>query len=224
MLSTRDRLLEFVAKYGERGYLLLKAIIEVADEYKASPRGRLGLGDFDFRGIKRWLAAAGLDYNPTLLLRALERDYGVIETSYRSSNQRWWRIIDRESIVEAVARYEGKRLDAEVSDPELQLVLIQASSLGLQRIKEMLQGLLAKEVLSEYDRELFKRLAFGDLEYVVRVAGKMARYPEEFKRELKLIEEILEMATLLSKRFAEGRDAARGTALVRDALAGQRVP
>ena len=74
---------EFLAKYGERGYALLKAILEAS----LAPRRGPGFGDFSFKEIKARLASYGLNYNPSVLLAKLEKEYGVIETSYRSGTQ-----------------------------------------------------------------------------------------------------------------------------------------
>ena len=82
---------EFIAEYGERGTLVLRAILE---EYM-SPKGRAALGDFSFQGLKRRINSYGVRYNPAPLLRVLEKNIGVIETTYRSTSQRWWRVLNR---------------------------------------------------------------------------------------------------------------------------------
>jgi len=67
---------EFIAKYGERGYYMIKAVLDAS-----LAGGKAKLGDFDLKGVKERLKSMGLDYNPVPLLYALERTYGVIRTS-----------------------------------------------------------------------------------------------------------------------------------------------
>jgi hypothetical protein len=80
-LSLDDRLREFVAEYGERACIVLKAIHE-----ESSLGGRLKLGDFSIKGLKARLKSWGVEYNPTPLLLKLEKELNLIETSYRSTS------------------------------------------------------------------------------------------------------------------------------------------
>ena len=201
MVDFKNRLAEFIDKHGEKGYMVLKAIIEVTEEYSLTHKGRLGLGDFDFRGIRSWLMRRGLDYNPTLLLRSLERDYGVIETSYRSSNQRWWRIVDKEAILRALEMFEGESSQAQSDDPELQLIRLQLSTIDVNKLKRVLQNLAAKDRLNEYDLELFREMVFTEMEYVVKLIKKMSAYQDMFSSHIEALEEILHLATLVAAKM-----------------------
>ena len=96
-VGVRERLLEFLANYGERGLAVVRAAVEAALAGRGSPGVRLG--DFSYREVVARLRSWGLDYNPSMLLRILERDYGVIETTYRSSNQHWWRFLDLNAVL-----------------------------------------------------------------------------------------------------------------------------
>ncbi|HIQ55960.1 MAG TPA: hypothetical protein EYH59_04700, partial [Pyrodictium sp.] len=154
--GVRDRVLEFLAKYEERGLLVLKAAIAAAIARKRE--GGVKLGDFSYRDIVVRLRAQGISYNPSMLLRILERDYGVIETSYRSGNQHWWKFVDFDSVVEAVEAYEKgddaigalKEDDEEIgleSDPRVELVRVQVAALRPRKLLKTLRVLAAKKRL-----------------------------------------------------------------------------
>jgi hypothetical protein len=58
---------EFLAKYGEKGYLVLKAVLAAARTRLGGPR----MGDFSYRDVKEYLRRNGVSYNPSLLLSRL---------------------------------------------------------------------------------------------------------------------------------------------------------
>ncbi|WP_062662620.1 hypothetical protein [Aeropyrum camini] len=123
-----DSLRGFLERYGEKGYIVLKAMLEESQSPARGPRP----GDFSFKGLKARIASYGLEYNPSLLLARLEREYGVIETSFRSSNQHWWRIRDRRAVEKAVREYEGG--EEEVLDPKVRVLRIQFWSLEPEKL------------------------------------------------------------------------------------------
>ncbi len=181
-------LTEFIGRYGERGYILLKAILEETDSNWAYP----GLGDFDFKGIKSRLRSYGIDYNPSPLLSKLEREYGVIETSYKSSNQHWWKITDRESIEEVVRLKEGRPL-RDHEDPRIRMLKIQFYSLDPERILELVRRASRNSKLNEYIKRQLRRIVFEDLPLIVDFLEKAkSEYPEELFREITLAETIIE--------------------------------
>ena len=199
-MKFRD-LREFINVYRERGYYVLKAILEVSRENW----GRGALGDFDFKGIKRKVEEYGIDYNPALLLSRLEKEYGVIETTYRSSSQHWWRIVDLEAIEEVVAEYEGRSLDEMVTlPPRARLLRIQFYALEPERILGILRRLQRGIRVSQ---KVLEDILFHKLPRVVDfLEAALEEYSEELSSEISLAEEILRLAeqAVLSRRSQGG--------------------
>ena len=127
----RVSLLECYRRYGEKLVSVLKTAIGIAKENRL--RGGQLPGDFDYRSLVDGLSSIGFQYNPSLLLRSLEREYGVIETSYRSSNQHWYRFRDLEAVEQALNSIIG--LDNVDEDPEIAMVKIQIKALGANRVQ-----------------------------------------------------------------------------------------
>ncbi|WP_148217088.1 hypothetical protein [Acidilobus saccharovorans] len=186
---------EFLAKYGDRGYYVLKSMLE------ASLRGGAKLGDFSLKDLKDKLTAYGLDYNPVPLLYALEKNYGIIRTSYRSSNQHWWVILRRRDVEEAIAKYEGKPV-AESEDYKLKLLKIQFYSLNPQRLLMELRAASRRG-----DKSAVAREAFTTLPLLVEFLEKAkSQYPDELSSEIGLAEEIIRLAEeIVTPRYAGTR-------------------
>lgn len=193
--GVRDRTTEALLRFGERCKLILKAAISIAES-----NDKKELGDFDYKTLVEKLQEVGLDKDPKMILRALERDYGIIETTYKSANQHWWRFINIEEVKEAIGD--------EIEDPEIQLIKIQANSLNLAELERKLRFMLNKPVLSEVDRALFKKIAFDELNYVMEVYRKASMYEETYDIAEK-IKTILALATKVSmkigKNYAQNR-------------------
>ncbi len=197
-LMGRHRLSEFIARYGERGYAVLKAIIEEASSNWASFK----LGDFSFKGVKKRLASWGLDYNPSLLLARLEREYGVIETSYKSSSQHWWVILDRDALEEAVREYEGVD-ESPDADLRVKALRLQFYSLEPLRILGQLKRMLRQGRLSSQEKKLLRRIAFEEVPLLVEFAEKAIEYRDALSRELSIAEEIISTAEKLVAMMIE---------------------
>ncbi len=194
---------EFIAAYGERGYLVLRAVLDAA---AAAPRARLG--DFEFKMVRRRLRELGLEYNPALLLSKLEKEYGLIETTYKSSSQHWWRILDRRGIEEAVAEYEG-RTPTPPDDPRLRLLRVQFYSLQPERLLEELRRLPPRPRPGSREAHALRRIAFQDLPLLVEFLERArAEYPDELAAEIALAERLLEEA---EARVASPLRGARGS-------------
>jgi len=184
---------EFLARYGEKGYIVLKAILEASREAIAKP----ALGDFDFKGVKRALTRMGYSYNPSPLLSILEREYGLIETTYKSSGQHWWRFTAREDIEQAVRAYEG-RPEPDEGDPRLRLLRVQFYALDPGMIMDILQKLASRKRLTSYEKSLLRRIAFEDLPRLVEfLEAARSEYPDELADEISYAEAILELAEAL---------------------------
>ncbi len=198
MIGIRERVFEVLEKYGDKAYLILKAVLEVAREY--AYQGKNKHGDFDYRGIVLKLKTLGLDYNPSSLLRIIE-DYGLIETSYRSSNQHWWKIISIQEVERALREYEG--LDEGIDDPEVLLIKVQVQSLDLPSVKRILEKMLKKNRLTEIDKKRFRRLVFEDLELLVKVLKRALEYEDYLEDEISLMKEVLVMASLIARKIGQ---------------------
>ncbi len=198
MIGIKERVFEVLEKYGDKAYLILKAVLEVAREY--AYQGKNKHGDFDYRGIVLKLKTLGLDYNPSSLLRIIE-DYGLIETSYRSSNQHWWKIISIQEVERALREYEG--LDEGIDDPEVLLIKVQVQSLDLPSVKRILEKMLKKNRLTEIDKKRFRRLVFEDLELLVKVLKRALEYEDYLEDEISLMKEVLVMASLIARKIGQ---------------------
>lgn len=198
MIGIRERVFEVLEKYGDKAYLILKTMLEVAREY--AYQGKNKHGDFDYRGIVLRLKTLGLDYNPSSLLRIME-DYGLIETSYRSSNQHWWKIISIQEVERALREYEG--VDEGIDDPEVLLIKVQVQSLDLPSVKRILEKMLKKNRLTEIDKKRFRRLVFEDLELLVKVLKRALEYEDYLEDEISLMKEVLVMASLIARKIGQ---------------------
>ncbi len=202
-MSVRERVLEFLAEYGERGYMVLKAAVEAA----LAQQGRSArLGDFSYRELVSRLRAHGFEYNPSMLLRILERDYGVIETSYKSTTQHWWRFVSIDDVIDALEEYEQgvnviENDREDVLDPELELLRVQIAALEPHKLIETLERLAAKPKLSPQDKLMYARLAFNELEKVVEVLRKAEAYQDELAEEIEMLKRILKLASRVAKRL-----------------------
>lgn len=199
VISVKERVYEALEKYGDRAYVVLKAMIEVARDYALNSRNRYG--DFDYRGLVLRLKAMGVDYNPSRLLKTLE-EHGIIETTYHSGGQHWWKIINLDEVEEALREYSGEpTLDQE--DPEITLIKVQVESLEPENLKSILQLMLRKKKLGEIDKKKFKRIVFEDLELVVKVLKKALEYEDVLEPEIKRLREILGLALLVAKKIGQ---------------------
>jgi len=199
VLSVRERVFEALDRYGDRAYIVLKAIVEVAKNYVLESRNRYG--DFDYRGLVLKLKSMGVDYNPSRLLKALE-DYGIIETTYHSNSQHWWKINNINEVEEALREYTGEPgLDQE--DPEITLIRVQVESLEPEILKNILQSMLRKKKLGEIDKKKFKRIVFEDLELVVKVLKRAMEYEDVLEVEVKRLREILSLALLVARKLGQ---------------------
>jgi len=192
---------EFINIYGERGYYVLKAILEA---YKEN-WGRASLGDFCYKDVKRKLISYGIKYNPAILLSNLEKEYEVLETTYKSGNQHWWRIVDLEAIEEVVAEYEGRSVEELNSlPPRARLLRIQFYALEpeklLMKLKRLQNGI-------KVSPRLLDEIIFVKLPRIVDFLEKAEEeFPDELSAEISLAEEILELSERLVLMRRSGRE------------------
>lgn len=179
--------IDALSRYGGRAYYVLKAAIEVTEENRKLGLSRLG--DFDYRSLIAKLRSWGIDYNPSNLLKVLEKEYGIIRTVYRSSNQRWWIFNDLTSVRLALA--EGNE---DVGNPEEELLAIQMAAVDVDRIISDLTSILGKERPGSADERRVKEIIFNELPQVVEVYNRASRYGEKYAEFLSKARRALDLA------------------------------
>ncbi len=161
----RARITEFRLKYGEKADALINAI-RLA--YKSNENKEAG--DFNYKQVLEALERLGYGFDPRNLLRVMEKEYGLIETSFRTSNQHWWKV--------KVNGLLDDSEDLELSNPKVVAIRIKASSLGLQEIKRKLEFMLRKSVITEIDKREFRRFSFSELDFLVALLEEASQYEE----------------------------------------------
>lgn len=176
----------FIAEYGERALALLKAIIEESRE-----GGNFKLGDFSVKGLRARLKMMGVEYNPVPLLLKLEKEIGAIETTYRSTTQRWWKVLDKKLVQEILGEYEeGEKED---EDPKVKLLRIQYLSLNPHETLETLNKLTAKNNLTQVEKRKLREIAFKELPLLIKILEEIKEnnLEEALKEEVETIEKIM---------------------------------
>ncbi|RLG80707.1 MAG: hypothetical protein DRO13_03070 [Thermoprotei archaeon] len=191
----RERVLSFLEKYGDKGYLVLRTALDVSLDPEIDHR----LGDFSYKHVVSRLRRIGVNYAPHNLLRVLEREYGLIEKTYISTTQKWWSFVDLEAVRRAILEYTGL---SEASDPRLRLLIIKYRSIEPQSILATLRRLSVKPAFSTADKELFKRIVFNELESVAELLEEMMKYGDVLEEEIKVLNEILSLAEKISARIS----------------------
>lgn len=188
MLYAMNPIEDLLTKYGGRAYYVLKAALEVAEENRRLGLSRLG--DFDYRSLTQRLRAWGIEYNPSNLLKVMEREYGIVKTTYRSSNQRWWAFaVDAASV--RLALEEGKD---DAVDPEEELLSIQVTVLDVDRVITELASILSKEKVTGYDERRLKDIVLNDLPQMVEVYKRAINYGSKFSDFVGKVRKALELA------------------------------
>ncbi len=193
--ETRSKVYEFLEKYGDKGYLVLRVAIDIAYDPEIDHR----LGDFSYKHLVFRLQRMGVNYSPHNLLRILEREYGLIEKTYISTTQKWWRFVDPEGVRRALLEYNGV---AEVDDPRIRLLMIKYRSMEPQNILNTLRRLAVKSRLSNVDKELFRRIVFNELDILANLLNDMMAYEDVFEEEIRVLNEILALADRIASRIS----------------------
>ncbi len=190
---------DFIAQYGDRGRIILKAIYEET----IYPSSDTKLGDFSFKSLKRRLTNYGLNYNPSPLLRILEREVGIIETSYKSSNQHWWKVVN----LNLLKRIVENRLHE--NDPRIRLLRVQFYSIDPLGVLEYLKRTSRKKRLLENDKRKFRTIVFDVLPIIVRFLEDTEEYEEELSIEREMSTQILDLAEMLSFKLSGSANTSR---------------
>ncbi len=180
MVSITESLVqEVLLKYGDRAYYVLRAALEAADEYRAE--GRKYPGDFDFRGLVVKLREWGFRYNPNQLLRILEREYGIIETSYKSAAQHWYVFTDREAVEAVLSDYgSNEGVVNEIDDPEAYVLELQMEAVNIDSLLSKVKALCRKSKLSSVDREMLREIIMNELPVVAKVMKEASKYGNKY--------------------------------------------
>ena len=196
MLSNdvREKVFSFLQKHGEKGLIVLKAASSIAKDPNVDHK----LGDFSFKHLVLKLNSMGFSYNPVNLVRILEKEFGLIEKSYSSSNQTWWRFKDIDAVEEAVYSESGSE---KAEDPKVRLIAVKYRSLEPAEIYSFLQKALMKPTLTPADKAKFRAMAFNEIDQLVKLIDEMLEYEEFFEYEIGFIKEIFKLAEKLSKRI-----------------------
>ncbi|WP_338603550.1 hypothetical protein V6M85_04540 [Sulfolobus tengchongensis] len=188
--TVKDRTLEAILKYGDKARYILKAAINIAEENENRE-----LGDFSYKQLVEKLEELGINYDPRMILRALEKDYGIIETTYKSANQHWWKFIDLEQTKLAFNNNDNDE------EPEISLIVIQYNSLNVKDIEQKLLFLLRKPRLLDLDKKNFMRFSFETLPLLVKLYYKASQYEETYEIAERL-KKIINLARRISMRIS----------------------
>ncbi len=188
------RVVDFLNNYRDKGFIVLKTALDIAIDPGIDHR----LGDFSFKLLVLRLQSRGISYDPRNILRILERNYGLIEKSYDSRRQKWWRFVDLEETRRALYEYySGGSLD----EPRLRLLLLKYKSLEPKKLLDTLRRLSSKEILTSVDKRVFRRLVFDELERIIDILESMMEYEDIFQNEIRVLNEILEMAEIVAGKL-----------------------
>ncbi|MEM1661817.1 MAG: hypothetical protein QXY53_03490 [Desulfurococcaceae archaeon] len=193
-MSIREKVLDFLNRYGEKGFFVLKSAVEIAEDPNIDHK----LGDFDYKKLYFKLQRNGLNYAPQNLLRILEKEYGLIERSYTSSNQKWWRFVDLEEVRNAIYEFMGH---FDIDDPKITVIRVKYRSLDPQNILSTLKKFSLKEKLSNVDREVFRKFVFENLDIIAKLLREMMEYEDVFINEIEVLKEILRYADIVSQKI-----------------------
>ncbi|MEM1873958.1 MAG: hypothetical protein QXS85_00065 [Acidilobaceae archaeon] len=220
-----ERLRLFLAEYGERGYVVLKAVLDEAKSNKL----RVRLGDVSAKGVRERLKLAGIEYNPVPLLTKLEKEVGLLETTYKSSSQHWWKVLDLSLLEEVLREYSGGDEEpvatSTLDSLEARVFRIQLEVIGLRDIARRVSVIAGKGRLGPSDWATIRKTVLEDVPLLVRIKKDIetSGLAEEFREELELIESVIAtIESIISKgRQQETRSLSYNIAYLRGSLKEQ---
>ncbi len=192
---------EVLMKYGERALYVLKAAVEVTEEYGAL--GKRTPGDFDSKGLIRKLREWGITYNPSQLLRIMERDYGIIETVYRSATQRWWRFTDITAVKEVIRIYGGGG-DEVIEDPEYYVLNLQIEVVDVDKLLNEVKEMYSKSRLSVSERNRIKQIVVEELPVIAKVMKDAQKYGGRYRDFIRKCSFLMRLISELLRRVKLG--------------------
>lgn len=186
---------DFIYRYGERGRALLEAIIRASRRLDKSSTTPLP-GDFNYRSVVEELGMMGYTYNPSPLLRILEKEYSLVKTTLHTSGQRWYVLSNKEALEE----YIEKLRSGGDEDPESLVIRLQLESLRIDDIARVLKTLAGRRRWSDADYKKLYIISFKKLPKLVRIYRKIQEDPEKWGAYIRDIEEIFALAKKLRLR------------------------
>ncbi len=188
---------DFVYRYGERGKAVLEAMVRATQRLARTSTPPLP-GDFDYRSVVEELGLMGYSYNPSPLLRILEKEYSLIRTTLHTSSQRWYALSNRE----AFEKYVERLRSGGDEDPEAIVVKLQIESLRLEEIVRSLKQLAEKRMWSDSDYRKLYDISFRKLPKLLKIYRKMQDDPERWGSYIRNIEEVFMLARKLRSRVS----------------------
>jgi hypothetical protein len=171
---------DFLVKYGERGKAVLEAAVRASRRFEKKRDILPKLpGDFDYKTLVEELGLMGYSYNPSPILRILERDYGLIKTTLHTSRQRWF-IFSSPVVKDVIEDYIIRSREyIDETDPEYLIIKTQLIAVNIEKIKDFLNKLAIKERWAETDYEKLKKISTEDLVILSNIYKKVKEKDEE---------------------------------------------
>ncbi len=200
--ATKAALMDAYRRFGERLRVVLEAALIIAKRNKVLNVD--SMGDFDYRSLIEELSKRGYRYNPSQLLRALEREYGVIETTYHSGSQHWYKFIDLEAVEQFINEIKG--ISEILEEPEVIALKVQIRSLGLRTWLEQLKKWSIKPRLTRADKKRFQVFAFHVLPRIVKILKHAEEFEDLMLTEIEILKEVIELAYMVAERMDSAED------------------
>lgn len=195
-ISANELLEDYIVKHGEKGKLVLEAAVRAMRELE-NKNDFTKLGDFDYKTLKEILIQLGGGVNPTSYLRILERDYGLIIQTYRSTRQQWWSFVDKDLILRWYEEENGRLFD----DPHLKALLAKYYVLKPQMLLNKLEKLSMKTSLSLVEQQEITEFVFSNLDKVVSVLNEMKKHGDIFRTEINVLTKIIDLTFKLTSKI-----------------------
>ncbi len=195
-IGVQELIDDFLARYGEKGRAVLLAAVEAMIEIQRRSE-YTRLGDFDYKTLKEMLERLGGGVNPTNYLRALEREYGIVNQTYRSTRQQWWSFANKEAILSWYERQVGKPSD----DPVVKVLVVKYRVLKPEEKLSRLEALSRKPSLSLVEQKEIMDFVFNELDKVLLVLNEIKKYGDVFRNEVNVLLRIIDLAYQLSSRI-----------------------
>lgn len=195
-IGVQELIDDFLARYGEKGRAVLLAAVEAMIEIQRRSE-YTRLGDFDYKTLKEMLERLGGGVNPTNYLRALEREYGIVNQTYRSTRQQWWSFANKEAILSWYERQVGKPSD----DPVVKVLVVKYRVLKPEEKLSRLEALSRKPSLSLVEQKEIMDFVFNELDKVLLVLNEIKKYGDVFRNEVNVLSRIIDLAYQLSSKI-----------------------
>uniref|UniRef100_A0A7C2ZMN0 Uncharacterized protein n=1 Tax=Ignisphaera aggregans TaxID=334771 RepID=A0A7C2ZMN0_9CREN len=199
-------ILDAYRRYGQKLCIVLSTAVKIAKMNKL--KGLDLPGDFEYRELVDELEKQNFRYNPSMLLRVLEREYNIIETTYKTSNKHWYRFKDIEEVERALNSVMG--VESNIEEPDLAMIKIQIKSLQIAYWVKKMKHLSIKGKLNSADIKTFQKFAFNVLPKIVKIIKKAEEYEDQLYAEISLLKELISLSMLVADRIDMSLDISNG--------------